>query len=106
MKKNEVWLETDLEITEALHLRPIQTLSLTAQKFESRVNAVAGDRFCNVKSFLEMLEFGALVTGAGLKRFSIHACGPDAKRAIDAIMELKTTVPEFTPQESVAKEQK
>jgi phosphocarrier protein len=73
---------------QGLHMRPLTAFAELAGKFQSTVTVIKEGQRINGKSPLELLclaaEYGTLLT--------LEATGPDARAALDALVELLNTL--------------
>ncbi|MEE2642718.1 MAG: HPr family phosphocarrier protein [Planctomycetota bacterium] len=69
---------------QGIHLRPAYLIAELAGKYESDINLEADGNRVNGKSVLEII---GLAAGQGTE-LNVHADGPDASQAIDAIVQL------------------
>lgn len=86
-KKQSEWIEAHAEFPEQLHLRPLQRVVETAQRFKSETVLHHGVDSANPKSILDMIELAARLTGAANKKLTVRARGEDAPAAIKAMVE-------------------
>lgn len=84
----EEWLETEVNLLEDIHMRPIQKINQTAKKFKSKVFFHFGENNCNAKSFLSLLEIAPMMHKTGDRTFKIRASGVDAQCVIDAFSKM------------------
>ncbi|HEY6409464.1 MAG TPA: HPr family phosphocarrier protein [Ktedonobacteraceae bacterium] len=79
-------VETSLVITNkvGLHARPASVLVQTAACFQSKIQALYGEKTANAKSILGVLKLGATVGAIII----VRAEGEDAEQAIAALTDL------------------
>jgi phosphocarrier protein HPr len=70
--------------TQGFHARPAHLFVKTAMLYQSQVRIIKGNQVIDGKSILDLLTLGA---GNGTK-LSLHATGPDADSAVQALAEL------------------
>lgn len=69
---------------QGFHARPAHLFVKTAMQYQSQVRIIKGNQVIDGKSILDLLTLGA---GNGTK-LSLHATGPDAVSAVQALAEL------------------
>jgi phosphotransferase system HPr (HPr) family protein len=72
---------------QGLHMRPIAAFAQMAGRFQSTVTVYFGGQSVNGKSILDLMLLGA-VQGSEL---TLEAAGPDAEKALDALVILLNT---------------
>jgi phosphocarrier protein HPr len=76
--------EAAITLTGDLHARPAGSLAVAAAGFASAVQITVGDASVDAKSVLSVMGLGA-TSG---QRVVIRATGPDASRAVAALVEI------------------
>ena len=81
---NSVFRKVTVSNPQGIHLRPAYLIAELAGKFESDVNLELAGTKVDGKSVLEIIGLAA----SNGSELNIHADGPDANKAVDAIVQL------------------
>jgi phosphotransferase system HPr (HPr) family protein len=81
--------EATITLTGDLHARPAGALSVAAAQFSSAVQlAVADSAPADAKSVLAVMQLGA----SSGQQVTVRAIGPDARNAVDALINILSSV--------------
>jgi phosphocarrier protein HPr len=76
--------EATITLTGDLHARPAGALAVAAAGFSSAVQLAVGGAEVDAKSVLSVMQLGA----SSGQQVTVRAVGPDAKDAVDALIEI------------------
>lgn len=90
----EDWKETKINLKNKhrIHLRPIQQIVETTQKFQAEIKVSVDGAECNPKSILELMIFAGDLVNSKNEELVAKASGDDADEALVALNEVFESV--------------
>lgn len=84
------WKETKINLKNKhrIHLRPIQQIVETTQKFQAQIKVSVEGAECNPKSILELMIFAGDLVNSKNEEMTAMASGDDADEALAALGEV------------------